>query len=222
MVSVGGDGKVFSPDPPQKCQEIFVGPIFIHIQPTCRSEPKVKRRGERKVKERPTLLYKSKIFSQRSTEISWGWISIQITSRSVLRMRKLLQASQTCFTNRGQKQTQRKPLCHEEWAPPTQTRIQFPHNKTGPLTQHLVLALRIPLVVDGCDLVDPDAQDLLDPLSSWEGKKPYVPPAMMVPCPPDRWKHEAPSGPGGTWRGWCRWSSKMAGKSPQEIGGFSS
>lgn len=45
-------------------------------------------------------------------------------------------------------------------------------------------------MVDGCDLVDPDAQDLLDPLSSWEGKKPYVPPAMMVPCPPDRWKHE--------------------------------
>lgn len=58
-------------------------------------------------------------------------VIIQITARSVLRMRELLQASQTCFTNRGQKQAQRTPLCHEEWAPPTQTRIQFPHNKTG-------------------------------------------------------------------------------------------
>ena len=51
-------------------------------------------------------------------------------------------------------------------------------------------------MVDGSDLVDPDAQDLLDPLSSWEGQKPYVPPGMQVPCAPDRWKHEAPSGPG--------------------------
>lgn len=47
------------------------------------------------------------------------------------------------------------------------------------------------MVVDGSDLVDLDAQDLLDVLSSWEGQRPPVPPGMRVACAPDRRKHEA-------------------------------
>lgn len=77
-------------------------------------------------------------------------------------------------------------------------------------------------MVDGSDLVDPDAQDLLDPLSSWEGKKPYVPPGMMVPCPPDRWKHEAPSGPGGLGGAGVDGHQRWLANPHRKLGGFSS
>ena len=56
------------------------------------------------------------------------------------------------------------------------------------------------MVVDGSDLVDLDAQDLLDVLSSWEGQRPPVPPGMRVACAPDRRKHEELGGLGVSWR----------------------
>eukprot|EP00435_Cladocopium_sp_Y103_P057124 s1025_g19.t1 len=56
--------------------------------------------------------------------------------------------------------------------------------------QEQILQARIPLVVDGSDLVDLDAQDLKDLLSSWEGQRPPVPPGLRVACAPDRRKHE--------------------------------
>jgi hypothetical protein len=55
------------------------------------------------------------------------------------------------------------------------------------------------MVVDGSDLVDLDAQDLLDVLSSWEGQRPPVPPGMRVACAPDRRKHEEWGGLGVSW-----------------------
>lgn len=61
---------------------------------------------------------------------------------------------------------------------------------------------RIPMVVDGSDLVDLDAQDLLDLLSSWEGQRPPVPPGMRVACAPDRRKHEELGGLGVSWGRW--------------------
>ena len=47
-------------------------------------------------------------------------------------------------------------------------------------------------VVDGSDLVDLDADDLIDPKGSWKSNvaRPSTPPGLRVPMPPNRKMHE--------------------------------